>query len=70
VVVGAEDKVHVLNGHVSEGMMGNVERERFSIMEESSEKESGEEKVWVYIMIGFGFAYFLFWRFHMRLFPT
>ena len=66
VVVGAEDRVYVLNGHVLEGMMGNVERERFSIVEVSSEKESGEEKIWVYVLIGFGFAYFLFWRFQMR----
>lgn len=66
VVVGAEDRVYVLNGHVLEGMMGNVERERFSIVEVRSEKESGEEKIWVYLLIGFGFAYFLFWRFQMR----
>ena len=47
-------------------MMGNVERKRFSIVEVSSKKESGEEQVWVYVLIGFGFDYFLFWRFQMR----
>jgi hypothetical protein len=30
----------VLNGHVLEGMMVNVERERFSIVEVSLEKKS------------------------------
>jgi sugar lactone lactonase YvrE len=70
VAVGAEDRVYVLYGHVLEGMMGNVERERFSIVEVSSEKESGEEKVWVYVLVGFGLAYFLFWRFQMRQLVT
>jgi hypothetical protein len=30
VVARAEDKVYVLNGHVLEGMMGNVERARLA----------------------------------------
>lgn len=68
VAVGGEERVYVLNGHVREGIMGNLEggRERFSIEEVRSKKESEEERVWIYVLVGFGLAYFLFWRFQMR----
>ncbi|KAK2981295.1 hypothetical protein RJ640_006996 [Escallonia rubra] len=66
VTVGAEDRVYVLYGHVMEGMMGNSEREEFSIVEIESAKESEGEAVWVYVLLGLGLAYFLFWRFQMR----
>ncbi|KAL2485066.1 NHL domain-containing protein [Abeliophyllum distichum] len=68
VVVGASanDRVYVLYGHVNEGTMGNAEREEFSIVEVESEKESKEENVWIFVLIGLGLAYFLFWRFQMR----
>ncbi|EOY00951.1 NHL domain-containing protein [Theobroma cacao] len=67
VVMGEEDRVYVLYGHVVEGIMGNGEgRERFEIVEVRSEKESGEEHVWVFVLVGLGLAYFLFWRFQMR----
>ncbi|KAL2518882.1 NHL domain-containing protein [Abeliophyllum distichum] len=68
VAVGAQDRVYVLYGHVKEkeGIMGNSEREEFSIVEVESEKESKEENVWIFVLFGLGLAYFLFWRFQMR----
>ncbi|KAI3453115.1 hypothetical protein Pfo_009778 [Paulownia fortunei] len=66
VSVGAEDRAYVLYGHVDEGMMGNAEREEFSIVEVESEEEGKEENVWIFVLIGLGLAYFLFWRFQMR----
>ncbi|KAK6146795.1 hypothetical protein DH2020_020664 [Rehmannia glutinosa] len=66
VSVGAEDRVYVLYGHVDEGIMGNAERDEFSIVEIESEEENKEEKVWVFVLIGFGLAYFLYWRFQMK----
>ncbi|XP_071735595.1 uncharacterized protein [Rutidosis leptorrhynchoides] len=66
VTVGAEDRVYVLNGHVKEGVLGNGQRDDFSILEVRSEDESGEEAIWVYVLIGFGLLYFLVWRFQMR----
>lgn len=70
VAVGAEDRVYVVYGSVMEGIKGNVGREWFSIEEVRSEKESGEEKVWVYVLVGLGLAYFMFWRFQMRQLVT
>lgn len=66
VSVGAEDRVYVLYGHIDEGMMENSEREEFSIVEVESEVEGKEENVWIFVLIGLGLAYFLFWRFQMR----
>ncbi|KAL3830811.1 hypothetical protein ACJIZ3_019613 [Penstemon smallii] len=66
VTVGAEDRVYVLYGHVDEGIMGNVEREEFSIVEVESGKESEGENVWIFVLIGLGLAYFLIWRFQMK----
>ncbi|PIN02797.1 hypothetical protein CDL12_24687 [Handroanthus impetiginosus] len=66
VSVGAENRVYVLYGHVNEGMMGNTERDEFSIVEVESEKESKEENVWIFVLIGVGLVYFLIWRFQMR----
>lgn len=70
VTVAGQDRVYVLYGRVMEGIMGSYkdgeEREWFGIEEVSSEKESGEDKVWVYVLIGLGFAYFCFWRFQMK----
>lgn len=66
VTVGAEDRVYVLYGHVNEGIMGNSQRDEFSILEVRSEDESRDDAVWIYVLIGFGFAYFLVWRFQMR----
>ncbi|KAK9277555.1 hypothetical protein L1049_007100 [Liquidambar formosana] len=65
VTVGGEDRVYVLYGHVLEGMMGNGEREMFRIEEIRADSESGEENVWVFVLVGLGLAYFLFWRFQM-----
>ncbi|KAK9939056.1 hypothetical protein M0R45_015765 [Rubus argutus] len=66
VAVAAEDRVYVIYGHVDEGSMGSSERETFSIAEVRSEKESKEESVWIFVLIGLGLAYFMFWRFQMR----
>ncbi|KAG8382782.1 hypothetical protein BUALT_Bualt05G0113100 [Buddleja alternifolia] len=66
VAVGAEDRVYVLYGHIYEGEKGNSEREVFGIAEVESEKESAEENVWIFVLIGLGLAYFLFWRFQMK----
>lgn len=66
VTVGEEDRVYVLYGHVNDGLMGSMERDEFSIVEVESEKESKEEKIWLYVLIGLGLAYFMFWRFQMK----
>ncbi|XP_059655406.1 uncharacterized protein LOC132302530 [Cornus florida] len=70
VAVGGNDRVYVLYGYVNEGELGNKERLKFSIVEVESEEESGEEHVWVYVLIGLGMVYFLFWRFQMRQLVT
>ncbi|KAI3805197.1 hypothetical protein L1987_27349 [Smallanthus sonchifolius] len=66
VTAGAEGRVYVLYGHVKEGILGNSQRDEFSILEVRSEDESAGEAVWVYVLIGFGLVYFLIWRFQMR----
>ncbi|KAG4991303.1 hypothetical protein AAZX31_09G109800 [Glycine max] len=66
VVVGERDRAYVLHGRVMEGILGNSERESFMIEEVKSPKESEGENVWLYVMVGIGLAYFLFWRFQMK----
>ncbi|KAK1553033.1 hypothetical protein Q3G72_027587 [Acer saccharum] len=66
VVVGDDDRAYVLNGHVIEGIMGNVGREEFSIEEIKSSKESENDNIWLFVLIGLGLAYVLFWRFQMK----
>lgn len=66
VTVGAEDRVYVLYGNVNEGIMGNSQRDEFSILKVRLEDESGDDAIWLYVLIGFGFAYFLVWRFQMH----
>ncbi|KAL3644697.1 hypothetical protein CASFOL_009877 [Castilleja foliolosa] len=65
VTVGAEDRAYVLYGHIDEGIMGNSGREEFSIVELKSEVESKEENLWIFVLIGLGLAYFMYWRFQM-----
>ncbi|KAK7284696.1 hypothetical protein RJT34_19447 [Clitoria ternatea] len=65
VVVGEKDRVYVLYGSVNEGILGSNGRESFRIEEARSPKESEGENVWLYVMIGFGLAYFMYWRFQM-----
>lgn len=65
VTVGGEDRAYVLYGRVMEGLLGNSGREEFSIEEVRSKKENEEENVWVFVLLGLGLAYFLFWRFQM-----
>lgn len=66
VTVGGDGRAYVLYGHVLEGIMGNSGREVFGIEEVRSEKENKEESVWIFVLVGLGLAYFLFWRFQMR----
>ncbi|KAK2636205.1 hypothetical protein Ddye_030997 [Dipteronia dyeriana] len=66
VVVGDDDRAYVLYGHVIEGIMGNVGREEFSIEEVRSSKESEDDNILLFVLIGLGLAYFLFWRFQMK----
>ncbi|KAJ4709771.1 Six-bladed beta-propeller, TolB-like protein [Melia azedarach] len=66
VVIGGGNRAYVLYGHVMEGIMGNSGREEFSIVETKSKEESNEENVWIFVLIGLGLAYFLFWRFQMN----
>ncbi|KAG7563199.1 hypothetical protein ISN44_As10g000330 [Arabidopsis suecica] len=70
VTVGERDRIYVLYGRVMEGIMGSYKeegpREWFGIEEVWSEKEGGEDKIWLYVLIGFGFAYFCIWRFQMK----
>jgi DNA-binding beta-propeller fold protein YncE len=66
VVVGREDRAYVLYGCVVEGLSGKGGRELFDIEEVRSEKESEDEKIWVYVLIGLGLAIFFIWRFQMK----
>ncbi|XP_019164623.1 PREDICTED: uncharacterized protein LOC109160834 [Ipomoea nil] len=66
VTVGNLDRVYVLYGHINEGIMVNAERDEFGIMEIESENEKSEDNVWIFVLIGLGLAYFMFWRFQMR----
>ncbi|XP_047981630.1 uncharacterized protein LOC125222835 [Salvia hispanica] len=66
VAVGADSRVYVLYGNGDEGIIGKSEREEFSIVEVESEAEGKEENLWIFVLIGLGFAYFLIWRFQMR----
>ena len=65
VIVGERDRAYVLYGRVNEGIWGNSERESFAIEEVRSPKESEGENVWMYVMVGVGLVYFLYWRFQM-----
>ncbi|XP_065873497.1 uncharacterized protein [Euphorbia lathyris] len=66
VTVGREDRAYVIYGRVVEGILGKGGREWFDIEEVQSVRESKEEKVWVYVLLGLGLAYFFFWRFQMK----
>lgn len=81
VAVGAEERAYVLYGHVLEGLGGSAEaaeaeaaaaggREWFGIEEVRSEREGKDEKVWIYVVLGLGLAYFTFWRFQMKKLVT
>ncbi|XP_027351445.1 uncharacterized protein LOC113862564 [Abrus precatorius] len=65
VVVGAKERVYVLYGHFDEGKTGDSGRHSFGIAEMTSKREAEDESVWIFLLIGLGFAYFLFWRFQM-----
>ncbi|XP_028775900.1 uncharacterized protein LOC114732731 [Neltuma alba] len=70
VAVGERDRVYVLYGNVNEGAVENSGRESFSIQEMRSKKEDEDDNIWMFILIGLGLAYFLFWRFQMRQLVT
>lgn len=65
VTIGDKKRVYVLYGHVMEGIRGNGDREEFSIAE-IEEEDDKESNVWLFVLVGFGLTYFLFWRFQMR----
>lgn len=65
VTIGDKKRVYVLYGHIMEGIMGNANRQEFSIVE-IEEEEDKESNAWLFVLVGFGLAYFLFWRFQMR----
>ncbi|GAB2293782.1 hypothetical protein Dimus_027996 [Dionaea muscipula] len=64
LAIGGGDRVYVLYGHAEEGIKGNVGREWFRIVEIAAVKGE-EDHVWAFVLVGLGFAYFLFWRFQM-----
>ncbi|XP_009800435.1 uncharacterized protein [Nicotiana sylvestris] len=64
VTIGDRNRVYVLYGHIMEGIMRNADREEFSIVE--MEEENKEDNIWLFVLVGFGLVYFLFWRFQMR----
>ncbi|KAJ6331422.1 hypothetical protein OIU76_009908 [Salix suchowensis] len=66
VVVGREGRAYVLYGCLMEGLSGKGGRELFDIEEVRSEKESEDEKIWMYVLIGLGLTIFLIWRFQMK----
>lgn len=66
VTIGGGERVYVIYGHLEEAVFRKAEREVFSIEEVMSAKENQEEKIWVYVLLGLGLAYFLFWRFQMK----
>ncbi|QCD98635.1 uncharacterized protein LOC114195231 [Vigna unguiculata] len=63
VVVGDKDRVYVLYGHVDEGKMGDSGRESFAIAELRWKGE--DESVWIFVLVGLGFVYFIFWKYQM-----
>ena len=65
VTVGEKGRVYALYGHLDEGRVGDSGREGFGIAEMRSKKEGQDENVWVFVLLGVGLAYFLFWRFQM-----
>ncbi|KAL9313092.1 hypothetical protein ACSQ67_018544 [Phaseolus vulgaris] len=65
IVVRERERAYVLHGRMMEGILGNSS-ESFKIEEVRSPKESEGENVWMYVMVGIGLAYFLFWRFQMK----
>ncbi|KAJ6746848.1 NHL DOMAIN PROTEIN [Salix koriyanagi] len=66
VVVGREGRAYVLYGCLMEGLSGKGGRELFDVEEVRSEKESEDEKIWMYVLIGLGLTIFLIWRFQMK----
>ncbi|XP_030481399.1 uncharacterized protein LOC115698321 [Cannabis sativa] len=65
LTVGNDGRVYVVYGHVLEAFMGNWGRGSFGIEEVMSEKENREDSVWIFVLLGLGLAYFMFWRFQM-----
>ncbi|XP_010241209.1 PREDICTED: uncharacterized protein LOC104585886 [Nelumbo nucifera] len=64
VTIREDNRAYVIYGHVDKGILGE-ERDEFSIQELEWAKESEEEAVWVFVLIGLGLAYFMYWRFQM-----
>ncbi|KAM6554934.1 hypothetical protein CsatB_015696 [Cannabis sativa] len=66
LTMGNDGRVYVVYGHLLEAFMGNSGRDNFGIEEVISEKENREDSVWIFVLLGLGLAYFMFWRFQMR----
>lgn len=58
-------RAYVLYGYMDEGILGNGERREFWVEEVESEREREGDNVWMFVLIGFGLVYFLYWRFQM-----
>ncbi|KAK9106158.1 hypothetical protein Scep_023002 [Stephania cephalantha] len=65
VTIREDNKAYVLYGHIDEAVKGNVERETFRIEEIESKKDNEEENIWMFVLIGLGLAYVMYWRFQM-----
>ncbi|XP_042483774.1 uncharacterized protein LOC122064124, partial [Macadamia integrifolia] len=66
VTVREDDRAYVVYGRLDKGIAGNMDVEEFSIEEIEWPSVNNEGTVWVYVLVGFALAYFLFWRFHMK----
>ncbi|XP_062111072.1 uncharacterized protein LOC133822678 [Humulus lupulus] len=66
LTVGNDGRVYAVYGHVLEAFLGNWGRDNFGIEEIMSVKENVEDSVWIFVLVGLGLAYFMFWRFQMR----
>ncbi|KAF9618417.1 hypothetical protein IFM89_001140 [Coptis chinensis] len=60
-----DHRAYVLYGNVNVGILGRGEKEVFAIEELESSKDTEDEMIWVFVLIGLGLAYFMYWRFQM-----
>ncbi|KAL1361117.1 hypothetical protein HN51_006484 [Arachis hypogaea] len=65
VTMGEKGRVYVLYGHLDEGRVGDSVREGFGIAEVRSKREGQDDSIWLFVLMGVGFAFLMFWRFQM-----